>query len=608
MIELLSIQGVYDMSVEGFQVYDEKTILMSATAFAKLRHNLEHNIGAQKAKGFLFRFGKDFGLEAAKEYENTRDKNRKVGSGHIRIGHVKDVTFNGKIIRHPNGDVECVNATGQWIGSFEAAIYLDENRSATEPVCHTLCGFASGALSYEFGTSLIAIETKCVAKGDAVCQYEVRNEEDWLAEQGELLALYKNDNILQELELTYDALVQHKRLLEQLSVFQTQLTQNVTERYSMNELIDEAYRLLHIPLLVEDVHGQILKTSGLVDEDLSRFQKREELIFEKEDQNSSYVKGETYYKLSSAVRINKKHYATCSFIYDDAEQMNEADSMFLEKIASVIALCILYEEAQFEEQQRTKSSIIERLIHQQNIASIEASLKFLPFKFSPPYTTTSIQLQACDRNKVIDYYEQVVQISRLLEQWDARTIVAAIGEELVLVTSHADQPSAHFTTVCEKIVTTFAERQKLRYHIGISVPFTTFTQFEQALKEARIAQRFENQQAITHYEELGILGDFVTNMSITQIHQLSEKMLKGLYAFHNTRIKELLHTLYVYLLNNQRLKETMTQLSLSIGGIQYRIKQIEELLGDSLKNASLSAYVLLLIQALVLLGELSFDA
>ena len=44
-------------------------------------------------------------------------------------------------------------------------------------------------------------------------------------------------------------------------------------------------------------------------------------------------------------------------------------------------------------------------------------------------------------------------------------------------------------------------------------------------------------------------------------------------------VKELLHTLYIYLLNGQRLKETMEYLHLSIGGIQYRIKQIEEFLG-----------------------------
>ncbi|OCS91555.1 V4R domain-containing protein [Caryophanon latum] len=587
---------------------DDKTVLMSASALAKLCSNLEHSIGKQKTKGFLYRFGKDFGLEAAKEYENKRDTNRKIGSGHVRMGHVKDVTFDGEILRQLDGSVQCINATGQWIGSFEAEIYVNEQRMATEPVCHTLCGFASGALSYEFGTSLIAIETKCIAKGDPVCEYEVRREEDWLEEQGELLALYNNDNILEELEMTYDALVHHKQLLEKLSVFQTQLTQNVTDRYSLHELVDEAYRLLHIPLLIEDVHGQILKTSGLQEDNLSRFMQPEESIFQKDEQNSYFYKGNGYYKLSSAVRINKKHYATCSFIYEDVTKMQDSDSMFLEKIASVIALCILYEEARFEEQQRTKSSIIERLIHQQNVASIEASLKFLPFKFSPPYTVATIQITPCStRSTDIDYYEQIVQLSRLFEQWSSRTIITAIGEELVLVTSHDDPSITHFKDVCQKIVTVFAERQQLMYNIGISTHFTHFTQFEQAFKEAHIAQNFENNEAITHYKELGILGDFVTNMSVEQIHQLSEKMLRGLYDYTNPRIHELLHTLYVYLLNNQRLKETMNQLSLSIGGIQYRIKQIEEILGDTLKNASLSAYLLLLIQSLLLLGELTFE-
>lgn len=103
-----------------------------------------------------------------------------------------------------------------------------------------------------------------------------------------------------------------------------------------------------------------------------------------------------------------------------------------------------------------------------------------------------------------------------------------------------------------------------------------------------------------------MLGDLVTNMSIEQIHDLAQKMLKGLYDYNNPRKKELLYTLYIYLLNNQRLKETMEYLNLSIGGIQYRIKQIEEQLEDTLKNASLAAYALLLIQALLLLGEVKF--
>lgn len=83
--------------------------------------------------------------------------------------------------------------------------------------------------------------------------------------------------------------------------------------------------------------------------------------------------------------------------------------------------------------------------------------------------------------------------------------------------------------------------------------------------------------------------------------------MKDLYNFDDPRKKELLHTLYVYLLNSQRLKETTDELALSIGGVQYRIKQIEEQMQISLKNASTAAYILLVIQVLILTNSLSFE-
>lgn len=590
-----------------YETNDTKNILMSSNAYLTMRKNLEKNIGKDKTKGFLFRFGKQFGEEAAKNYFEKKTRSGKVGKMHVRMGHVKDVTFDGRIIRHPDGTVECENAVGKWIESFEAGIQMKELGSSEEPVCHTLCGFASGALSYEFGVSLIALETHCVAKGDDCCAYEVRLKEDWLDEREEIIDLYESDNILLELEMTYDALLQHKKLLEQLSVFQTELTQNVTERYSMNELVEQAYRLLQIPLIVEDVHGQLLTHSGLREDQLVNLSNPTTVLFQRETQNITYTKGSDFYKLSSRVSINKKHYATCSFIYEKEHATIENDAMFLEKIASVIALCILYEEAQFEEQQRMKSSIIERLIHQQNIASIEASFKFLPFKFSPPYTVATIDIRASKKSmRPVDYYEQLVQLSRAFEKWRLPTIIAVIGEELVLLTSHSEDADK-FNATCKKVVTVLAEKQQYVYDIGVSRSFTAFTEFEQALKESRIARRFENKQLITNYDDLGILGDLVTNMTVPQIHDLSAKILKGLYNFSNPRTKELLYTLYIFLLNNQRLKETMEFLNLSIGGIQYRIRQIEQHLDDTLKNASLSAYALLLIQALLLLGELSFE-
>ena len=104
-----------------------------------------------------------------------------------------------------------------------------------------------------------------------------------------------------------------------------------------------------------------------------------------------------------------------------------------------------------------------------------------------------------------------------------------------------------------------------------------------------------------------MLGDIVKNMRIEHLHEMAKKTLKDLYDFDDPRKKELLYTLYVYLLNSQRLKETMDELTLSIGGIQYRIKQIEEQLQISLKDASTAAYILLVIQVLILSNSLSFE-
>lgn len=592
-----------------FDAEETKNILMSANAFLTLKNNLVNNIGLHKTKGFLFRFGKEFGMEAAKNYFQNKTRKKTVGKMHARLGHVKDVTFMGEIVKHPDGKIECINTRGKWVESFEAELHVKNYGITSECVCHTLCGFASGALSYEFGTSIIAIETKCVAKGDPCCEYEIRLEKDWLPEQQELINLYQSDNILTELEMTYDALLHHKRMLEKISTFHSQLTQNVTEKHSMEEIIQTAYDLLKIPILIEDIHGNQLSQIGLTEQQLENIKKEQsKLKYLEKKHNVSYYAGHSHFKLMTPVLINKKNYATCSFFYFSPQTIDDNDYLFLERISNVIALCILYEEAHFEEQQRMRSSILDRLIHNQNIKDIESYFKFLPFKFEPPFTTAVIQVQKIKPNKdIIDLHEQLVQLSRLFKKWELPSIFAVVGEEIALLNSQYTNKKSFikkFNTIFQQME---EQNENYKYTLGISGAFTEFKHFERALKEARVAQRFPNKKLITDYEDLGMLGDIVTNMSLEQLHEMAKKTLKDLYQFNDPRKMELLHTLYVYLLNGQRLKETMEELALSIGGIQYRIKQIEELLQVSVKNASTTAYLLLVIQALILSGELQFD-
>jgi len=592
-----------------FDSSETKNILMSANAFHTLKSNLFNNIGTYKTKGFLFRFGKEFGMESAKnKLQNTNVMNP-VGKRHSRLGHVKDVIFMGEIVRHRDGRIECIDTWGQWVESFEAELHLKNYGLADECVCHMLCGFASGALTYEYGESIIAIEYKCVAKGDPCCEFQVRLERDWLEDKEKLIHLYQNDNILSELEMTYDALLHHKKMLEKISVFQGKLTQKVTEKHSMDEIVQTAYELLNIPILIEDIHGNPLSQIGLTEEQQLIIKKDKAKLSHFEDKhNVSHYAGDNYWKLTSPVLINKKEYATCSFVYLDEKLIDENDHLFLGRISTVVALCILYEEAQYEEQQRLRSSLLERLIHNRNLKNIESYYKFLPFKFQPPFSTGIIGVQKKKKNnEIIDIHDQLTQLSRLAKEWDLPCIFAILGEEIALLYSQDSDKQGWK----KKISITFQKMEKqnsnYKYSLGLSGTFSNFKDFERSLKEARVAQRFPNQKLLTDYEDLGMLGDIVKNMSIEQLHEMAKKTLKDLYNFEDPRKKELLHTLYAYLLNSQRLKETTDELSLSIGGVQYRIKQIEELLQISLKNAATAAYILLVIQVLILSDSLSFE-
>lgn len=582
---------------------------MSANTFHTLKKNLVNNMGTTKTKGFLFRFGKEFGIDSARNYIKNNNLNNSVGKRHSRLGHVKDVVFLGEIIRQDDGQIQCINTKGQWIESFEAELHLKNYGVGSECVCHMLCGFASGALTYEFGTSLIAVETKCVAKGDSNCEFEVRLEKDWLKEQAQLIELYQNDNILTELEMTYDSLLHHKMILEKISTFHGELTQQVTEKNTMHEIIQTAFDLLERPILIEDMHSGILSKVGITEEKLALIMDSEDhLEYVEKKQNITCYSADNYIKLASPVIINKKNYATCSFIYEKDESIDSNDYLFLERISTVIALCILYEEVQFEEQERMKSSLLERLIHNQNLRNIESYYKFLPFKFQPPFTSGLITVQNKKGNyEIIDIHEQLIQISKQAKTLGLSCIFAIVGENIALLNAQNSDKQ----TMKKKMKRIFKILQKhnpkYSYSLGLSGDFQEFTSFEQSLKEARIAQRYPNQQIVTDYEDLGILGDIVTSMTLSQLHDMAKKSLKDLYNFEDPRKKELLHTLYVYLLNSQRLKETMDELALSIGGIQYRIKQIEELLQISLKEATTSSYTFIAIQALILSGDLVFD-
>jgi transcriptional regulator with PAS, ATPase and Fis domain len=82
-------------------------------------------------------------------------------------------------------------AEAQWRESYEAEQHLLHLGRADQPVCWSLTGFASGYMSYCNGKPIYCLETRCVGKGDAVCQIVGKAAEEWGDECVEALRFYE---------------------------------------------------------------------------------------------------------------------------------------------------------------------------------------------------------------------------------------------------------------------------------------------------------------------------------------------------------------------------------------------------------------------------------
>ncbi len=70
---------------------------------------------------------------------------------------------------------------GTWPEALEAEAVLAAFGRRDAPVCRLSAGYTSGWLSGLFHADLLALETQCIARGDAACRFVVREAGSWVA-------------------------------------------------------------------------------------------------------------------------------------------------------------------------------------------------------------------------------------------------------------------------------------------------------------------------------------------------------------------------------------------------------------------------------------------
>ncbi|SHI17772.1 XylR N-terminal domain-containing protein [Desulfosporosinus lacus] len=176
-IEGLTMPGIIMDSEEGLISFcGERMLMFPADALRQLKVELIKTLGFDLARGILTRLGYHCGYNDAQSIKPLFNLDLEA---EWMLAGPKIHTLEGLInvdneILDYNREAGLFYMRGRWKNSYEAQEYLMSFDSSNETVCWTLAGYASGYCSRFFGSEVVCVETKCVAKGDPYCQYEIK--------------------------------------------------------------------------------------------------------------------------------------------------------------------------------------------------------------------------------------------------------------------------------------------------------------------------------------------------------------------------------------------------------------------------------------------------
>jgi len=586
-------------------------LIITSQGFGLMRKALIENIGVKRANSFLFHFGRDLGVSKAEElmrnYSSVEDLINLSSEVHRNLGQVSGIEALGRITKLTDGTLAFEEVYGKWFDSFEAKLHLEHFGLSSQCACYTLSGFASGYLSTIYNEEIYVIETKCQTMGYPDCSFEINSKRFWIEKQPDNDIFKQNPTIFEELSLTYDNLLNQKRTLNKVLTYHSQLSDCVVKEDSLNHVLSTAYDLLNIPIIIKNIHNKIVAVRGITEEEYAKINTSSKNRTTLNRHNETmYEKIGTFYEMSTPINLDHKKFATCSFIYNKDQAVDDNDYLFLERLASVATLCFMKEKISFETTERLKISVLDQLINQQHASLNEfpSHLNYISNNIEGPYYILKIKIVDTKNQYLLsDSYDQLLQLSQAFKLFYIDALLTLLQNDIVVLIYNG-KPMDLLTKELQKVVAQIQKNNPdLHYKIGISIQFLSLTNLPHYVKQANHAVNLPRNKTIITYDEIGILGNFLSNTDLDTIKQIAMEELKGLLKKDN---EELLYTLYRYLINGKHLEKTMQDLSLSMGGLQYRIRKIEDITAKNLKEFSTASYLLLLIESLITLGELKW--
>jgi len=271
----LDLRELLSFEPEGGLIHfaGQRAVVMDAVALGLLRKELIGTVGMTAARGILTRLGFAHGwrtaeaMKTAFPWPDEAAWRRAGGRLHTLQGQVLFEPVERKPEDGPEPFAEAL-----WRESYEAEQHLLHVGRADQPVCWSLTGFASGYMSYCHSKAIYCLETRCVGKGDAVCQVVGKPGVEWGPDGEESLRFYETQCMEGTLGQVTEALKQAEQKLRMKRRTLARVMGETEDASGMVARTEEMKRVLGLARRAAKVDSTVLITgeSGVGKERIAR--------------------------------------------------------------------------------------------------------------------------------------------------------------------------------------------------------------------------------------------------------------------------------------------------------------------------------------------------
>jgi len=595
-----------------------RVIILDASALGNLRKDLIDTLGMDRAKGFLIRYGWSCGFQAATIIKEQ-----------LKLDNEMEWNYAGPTIHTLEGfvhvnpdfvDIERPKGTwllkGIWTNSFEAEQHKLHYGYHDETVCWMLVGYAGGYRSACLGKKVIYKELKCAGKGDEHCTFIGKTIEEWGDEIVPELAYYEVSKISEELETAHHRITIQNGILERIVTVHEQLAQCILKGKDVDAIATCLAELMKCTVILEDRHLVPQSTSFPVQpvtKDLltpyhsiwtnpsfkktSAFYLQQKRPFQIVDQYSDIQ----VYRLVSPILVGSELLGFISLLRSGLS-FSELENITLEHAATVFALKILEEKKITAVERRLMGDFIDELLtgNFPDPSSIIKRALGLNYNITLPHRVLILEID--NLSQLVNSFPQnektILQfktnllntVQSCLENLGKGMVVNKSDNLIILVQlDKPDSPEKDIRQLAENIIKQISRHfPKVTLTVGIGSSCKELSDFHysflSAQKAIEIGKALKKQGQVISLEQFGTHALLFRALNPSELLHFAACQIGSLITYDEAYQTQLIHTLQKFLSHRGGIEETSRAMNMSLSGLKYRLRRIEEITGQDPKD------------------------